>query len=39
VGLGVGIKDGLADGSEVVGNFVGLGVGITEGCALGEGVG
>jgi len=31
VGLGDGIMEGLADGSEVVGTFDGLGVGITDG--------
>jgi len=31
LGEGLGIRDGLAEGIRVVGNFVGLGEGIAEG--------
>lgn len=39
VGEGLGIEDGLGDGSDVVGSSVGLGVGKVEGIEVGVGDG
>lgn len=39
MGLGLGINEGLREGSRVVGNFDGFGVGCVEGIALGDGDG
>jgi len=39
VGDGLGIKDGLCEGTGVVGNFDGAGVGMLEGAELGDGLG
>jgi hypothetical protein len=39
LGAGLGIEDGLGDGSLVVGSSVGTGVGNVEGTRLGEGLG
>jgi hypothetical protein len=39
LGEGLGIIDGIALGTDVVGNLVGLGVGIVDGVLLGDGLG